>query len=222
MKKQVAMWPVAAIAAMILVAVAAYFVLIRPKRAEAGRLAEKIELLEADVSAAKLAAEATKRTEKINVADLFELSKAMPDRPDMPGIILELDSIAEAVGIEFVQISPELVVARQGYRILPIRFIFEGNYFELSDFLFRVRNLVSVRNGRLYASGRFFTLDFLRMAEGAEGFPEIEAELLLSAYVYDPDSQGTGSAPPPTETTTTTTTAAATTTTAAASAAGAP
>ena len=221
MKKQVPLWPVAAIAVMILVAVAAYFVLIRPKRAEAGRLAEKIELLEAEVNTARMAAEPDRSNEKINVADLFELTKAMPERPDMPGIILELDSIAEAVGIEFVQISPELAAAREGYRILPIRFVFEGNYLELNDFLFRVRNLVSVRNGRLYASGRFFTLDFLRMVEGSAGFPEIEAELLLSAYVYDPDSHASGAAPAPTGTTTTTTTTTATTTEAA-SAAGAP
>jgi hypothetical protein len=217
-KKQVPMWPVAAIAAMILLAVAAYFFLVRPKQAEAGSLADKIELLEAEVNAARLAAEPDRQSEKIDVADIFELTKAMPDRPDMPGIILELDAVAEAVGIEFVQISPELAVARQGYRILPIRFVFEGNYFELSDFLFRVRNLVSVRNGQLYASGRFFTLDFLRMVEGPAAFPEIEAELLLSAYVYAPDSLPTGAVAPPAGATTTT----ATTTTAEAAAAGAP
>lgn len=219
MKKQVPTWPVVAIAVVIVVAVAAYFFLVRPKRAEAGRLAEQIELLEADVAAAKLAARPDAPKEKINVADLFELTKAMPDRTDMPGIILELDSIAEAVGIEFVQISPELAVAREGYRILPIRFVFEGNYFGLSDFLFRVRNLVAVRNGRLYASGRFFTLDFLRMVEGPDSFPEIEAELVLSAYVYDAEAQASGVVPP---TTGETTTAATTTTTAEASAAGAP
>ena len=219
MKKQVPTWPVVAIAVVIVVAVAAYFFLVRPKRAEAGRLAEQIELLEADVAAAKLAAQPDAPKEKINVADLFELTKAMPDRTDMPGIILELDSIAEAVGIEFVQISPELAVAREGYRILPIRFVFEGNYFGLSDFLFRVRNLVAVRNGRLYASGRFFTLDFLRMVEGPDSFPEIEAELVLSAYVYDAEAQASGVVPPTTGETTTTTT---TTTTAEASAAEAP
>jgi Pilus assembly protein, PilO len=219
-KKQVPTWPVVAIAVVIVVAVAAYFFLVRPKRTEAGRLGEQIGLLEADVAAAKLAAQPDAPKEKINVADLFELTKAMPDRTDMPGIILELDSIAEAVGIEFVQISPELAVAREGYRILPIRFVFEGNYFGLSDFLFRVRNLVAVRNGRLYASGRFFTLDFLRMVEGPDSFPEIEAELVLSAYVYDAEAQPSGVVPPATgETTTTTTTTA---TTAEASAAGAP
>jgi hypothetical protein len=219
-KKQVPIWPVAAIAVMLVAALAAYFVAVRPKRAEAGRLAEQVELLEADVAAARAAAAPSRPEAKLNVADLFELTKAMPDRPDMPGIILELNAIAEAVGVEFVQISPELVVARQGYRILPIRFIFEGNYFELNDFLFRVRNLVAVRNGRLFASGRFFTLDFLRMGKGPGGFPEIESELLLSAYVYDPDSTAVGGALP-TETTATTTTTT-TETTPAASAAGAP
>jgi hypothetical protein len=221
-KKQVPTWPVVAIALVIVVAVAAYFFLIRPKRAEAGRLADQVELLETQVATAKLAAEPNAPKERIKVADLFELTKAMPDRPDMPGIILELDSIAEAVGIEFVQISPEIPVSLGGYRVLPIRFVFEGNYFGLSDFLFRVRNLVAVRNGRLYTSGRFFTLDFLRMVEGPDGFPEIEAELVLSAYVYDADAAPSGAVPPAGTTTTTATETTATTTTPEASAAGAP
>lgn len=223
MKKQVPIWPVAAIA-LLIVALAAYFVLIRPKRAEAGRLAEQIGNLETEVQLAKVAASPDDDANQIRVADLFELAKAMPDRPDMPGIILELNAIAESVGINFVQISPELVVARDGYRILPIRFVFEGNYFELSDFLFRVRNLVAVRNGRLFAAGRFFTLDFLRMVEGPRKFPQIEAELVLSAYVFDPDAHSTGAAPPTTTGTSTSETTSTTTTTAAteASAAGAP
>ena len=48
---------------------------------------------------------------------------------------------------------------------------FEGNYYDLTDFLFRLRNLVSVRDGVLEANGRLYTLDALDLAEGGDGFP---------------------------------------------------
>jgi Tfp pilus assembly protein PilO len=206
-KKQVPIWPIAAVAILI-VALVGYFALVRPKRAEAGRLTEEIAALDAQLQAARQAAEPEDTPEKIKVADLFELAKAMPDRPDMPGIILELNSLAESVAIDFLSIAPEPVVAGTGYRILPVRFVFAGDYFALTDFLFRVRNLVRVEDGRLVASGRFFTLDFLRMEEGPENFPQIKAEILISAYVYEPGAQA---ATPATGAATATTTPATTT-----------
>ena len=45
-------------------------------------------------------------TQPIAVAELFRLAKAMPDRADMPGILLELTRIAEETGIEFESITP--------------------------------------------------------------------------------------------------------------------
>jgi hypothetical protein len=221
-KKQIPIWPIAALA-LVIVAAVAYFAVIGPKRAEAGRLSGEVASLETEIQAARLAARPEK-SDTIKIADLFELTKAMPDRPDMPGIILELDAIAESVGIEFVSIAPEPRQLGVGYRILPIRFVYQGDYFQLSDFLFRVRGLTVVRDGKLFASGRFFSLDFLKLEEGEVGFPQIEAELVLSAYVYDPSALST--TPPPVATTTgpttSDTTATTTTATVAASAAGAP
>lgn len=206
MKKQMPLWPVIA-GVLVIVALVAYFVLIRPKRAEAGRLADQIAQLETDVQAAKLAARPSEAGTRLKVADLFELAKAMPDRDDMPGIILELGSIADAAGVSFKSIAPQTPVQGEGYRSIPISLKFEGNYYDLVDFLFRLRNLVSVDEGELSSSGRFFTLDTLDMHEHT--LPEIEAILVVSAYVYDPNAHSTAVplpvAPPPTTTGTTTT-----------------
>jgi Tfp pilus assembly protein PilO len=179
------MWPVAAVA-LLIVALVGYFVLVRPKRAEAGRLSDKIAQLESEVQAAKLSARPAQTATKIKVADLFELSKAMPQRDDQPGIILELNAIAESAGVRFVAIAPQDEVSQESYRVLPISLTFEGNFYDLNDFLFRMRNLVAVRDGKLSAAGRFFTLDTLDMHEGPDKFPQIQAVLVVSAYVYDP------------------------------------
>jgi Tfp pilus assembly protein PilO len=204
MKKQMPLWPVVA-GVLVIVAVVAYFVLIRPKRAEAGRLSDQIAQLETHVQAAKLAARPDDAATKLQVADLFELAKAMPDRDDMPGIILELGSIADAAGVSFKSIAPQTPVVGEGYRSIPISLKFEGNYYDLTDFLFRLRNLVSVEDGKLSSSGRFFTLDTLDMHEHT--LPQIEAILVVSAYVYDPNAHSATPPPvvaPPTTTGTTT------------------
>jgi Tfp pilus assembly protein PilO len=201
-KKQLPLWPVIALG-LVIVAVVSYFLLIGPKRSEAGRLADEIATLETQVQTAKLAAEPDVADEQLKVAPLFELAKAMPDRDDMPGIILELNAVAEAAGVTFKSIAPQNPVAGQGYRSIPISLAFEGNYYDLTDFLFRLRNLVSVRDGRLSSTGRFFTLDTLDLHEA--GLPKIEAILVVSAYVYDASAVATGAtvptAAPPTTTT---------------------
>jgi Tfp pilus assembly protein PilO len=202
-KQQIPMWPVAA-GVILIAAVVGYFVLIGPKRGEAADLGEKAAQLDTQLQAAKLAARPKVAASKLKVADLFELTKAMPDRDDMPGIILGLNAIAQASGIEFRAIAPQDQVNGDGYRVLPISLTFQGNYYDLTDFLFRMRNLVTVRDGKLAASGRFFTLDTMDMHEGEGGFPRIEAKLTVSAYVYDANakSAATLAAPPPVATTT--------------------
>ena len=199
MKKQVPIWPVIGVAVLILAGVA-YMVMVRPKRAEAGRLDEQIAEMQMKVSAAQLASR-PQQASTIKVADVFEVSKAMPDTDDMPGIILDLNAVAEATGIKFVSIQPSAPTPKTGYSAIGITLTFEGNYFDLTDFLFRLRNLVTVRDGRLSSSGRLFTLDPLSMKEGEEGFPNISAGLTLSAYVFGAtDPAATTLTPPPTGT----------------------
>jgi Tfp pilus assembly protein PilO len=183
MKKQIPLWPVIGLV-IVIVAAVGYMLLIRPKRAEAGRIDEQIAELQMKVTTARLASRPQQPASTIKVADVFEVSKAMPDKDDMPGIILDLNSVAEATGIKFLSIQPSAPTPKTGYSAIQISLTFEGNYFDLTDFLFRLRNLVTVRDGRLSSSGRLFTLDTLSMKEGEPHFPSINASLTVSAYVY--------------------------------------
>jgi Tfp pilus assembly protein PilO len=203
MKRQVPLWPIALVAIFIVAAIG-YFVMIRPKRAEAGHLDEQIAELQMKVAAAQLAARSAEHPQAIKVADLFQVSKAMPDSADMPGVILDLNSVAQATGTKFISIQPGAYVAKNGYTAIAIDLVFEGNYFDLSDFLFRLRNLVTVRDGRLGSSGRLFTLDAISMKEAHDGFPNINAGLTVSAYAFGTDEAaaggGTATTPAPSET----------------------
>ena len=211
MKKNIPVFAVLAIAFVIVGAVG-YFAAIRPKGGEAAQLQQQIADLDAKVTEARLAQRRRDQAPAIKVADLFDLSKAMPDREDMAGVMLELNTVARFTGNSFIDIRPQATVFRQGYKVQPIQLTFHGNYFDLTDFLFRLRNLVTVRDGVLRASGRLFTLDNIDFHQSpVEKFPAIEAVLLVSAYVFDETSTVTGVATAPVAPTETTTTAATTT-----------
>jgi Tfp pilus assembly protein PilO len=171
---------------LLVVAAVGYFFLVKPKQDEAGRTSDEIAELETQIAVAQAAAQAPAKgqDETIRVADVFRVTKAMPDEDDMPGILLELDGVASASGVRFISISPQAPIVQSTYTALPVNLSFEGNYYDLTDFLFRLRNLVSVRDGKLEADGRLYTLDTLSMQEGPNGFPDIAASLTVTAYVY--------------------------------------
>jgi Tfp pilus assembly protein PilO len=127
----------------------------------------------------------------------------MPDTTDMSSVILELNAVATASGVEFISIAPQAPVAREGgFLAVPIKLTFEGSYYDLTDFLFRLRNLVIVRDGELESAGRLFTLDALDLHEGSLGLPEVQAAITLSAYSYSPTPAAVapGTTPPTTTT----------------------
>ena len=169
-----------------------WFMLISPQRSKATELDTQIVDTNNAISAARALTLEAKKGAEIRVADLFRLTKAMPDQTDMPGILLQLNQVAEDSGISFEQITPSTTAMPvSGYLAIPITVEFQGNFYDLSDFLYRLRNLVDVRRGALDATGRLFAIDSIEFAEASPpGFPEIRAHLVIDAFVF-----GTGTAP---------------------------
>jgi Tfp pilus assembly protein PilO len=178
------------VVSLLVVTAAGYFLLISPQRSKSAELAMEAESIEAQIQALRIANAQVRNVEPIRIADLFRVSKAMPSTDDMPGVLLELNRIARETGIRFESITPGDAADAGGYLRRPIDLVFDGNYYELSDFLYRLRSLVRVRGGQLEATGRLFTVTSLNFAESERKFPRIKATLSISAYVY-----GTGATP---------------------------
>lgn len=179
-----------------------YKVLVSPKHAQASALDAQISETGVLIAQARAQAASSAKTPKIAVADIFRLAKAMPSQVDMPGILLELSQTAEETGISFDSITPSAPVPATDYVTVPVNLVFSGNFYELSDFLFRLRTLVSVHDSRLQATGRLFSVDSIGFAESQASFPDIQATLVLNAYVYGADavaaaSPATPAAAPP-------------------------
>jgi Pilus assembly protein, PilO len=179
---------------VLLYAAGGYFLLVSPKKSEASRLDGEIAATQVELSAARAAVAVQDDTQPIAVADVFRLGTAMPGTADMPGILLELSRIAEETGIRFKSITPQQALpAAAGYYYVPIDVAFDGTFYALSDFLFRLRTLVTVRRGELHATGRLFSVDSVDFSESEKSFPVLAANLKLNAYIY-----GAGGAPPAT------------------------
>jgi type IV pilus assembly protein PilOP len=193
---------IAAAAAVLLLSVLAYMVVVGPKRSRASELEEDISTTKVELAQARIEEARSKETPVAPVSDLKRLTKAMPNQTDMPGLVLELARVAHETGISFDSITPAEPVAGTGYQKVPVSLVFQGNFFELSDFLFRLRSLVDVRDNRLHVDGRLFSIDGIDFAQGTAQFPQIQATLNASAFVYGgaPAAPNPPAPPPPSDT----------------------
>jgi Tfp pilus assembly protein PilO len=144
----------------------------------------------------------------IKVADVYKLTTAMPSITDMPDLLLELDQTAKSAGVSLDSITPgQPTSSTNGYSTINIALSATGNFYSLTDLLYRLRNLVYVRSGALQANGRIFSITGVTLTPADS---TISAQISLTTYVYGSTSS---SAPAATGTTTSTTTTSTTTTT---------
>ena len=219
------------VAGVLVFGLVGWFVLVRPQAGQAKELQAQQVAIQKQIDDQRQKTAAARGAPKIHFADIYRLAKAMPDKTDMPDLLLELSQLAHDSGIRFDSITPAPAETVGAYSVIPISVTFSGNFFSLADFLYRVRTLVNVHNGGLEATGRLFSVDTLSFAESPLKFPKIQAELLIDAFVYGTaatPAAGVTAAAAPTDTTSTSTTPTDTTSTtsteppASASAAGAP
>lgn len=178
------------VVALLLVGFLAHHFVVSPQGAKAAKIQEQIDSTQTQIYQRKADLKAAGKPPTIAVADLFKLSRAMPDRADMPGIILTLSQVAREAGITFELIEPVVGAptdtTASGYETKRIHLLFNGDFYGLSDFLYRLRSLVVVHDGELAAAGRLFNTDTVIFNVPQDAFPNISAELYVNAYVYQP------------------------------------
>ena len=169
-------------------AFAGHMFVVSPQNAQALKLQTEVSAEQSQISEARATLRAGLHVPTIQVADLFRLARAMPDREDMPGIILTLSQVARSAGISFDLIEPAAAgtapVTGGSFQTQRIHLLFNGDFYGLSDFLYRLRSLVAVRHGKLLADGRLFNVDTVNFSVPTGSFPQISAEIYADAYVY--------------------------------------
>jgi Tfp pilus assembly protein PilO len=166
-----------------------YLMLISPKRSDAKDLQAQIDTTQSQISIALAQSHSPRgNADRVKVADLYRLDRAMPESLDVAGALLDLGRAADRAGVKLTRIAPGVPApaASGGYQSTPIDVEFQGRYGQLTSLLAELRRLVSVRNGSLAAGGRLFGVDSVNFSAGEAGLPQIKAELKLEAYVFAP------------------------------------
>jgi Tfp pilus assembly protein PilO len=189
---------------LIIFGFAAHTLVVAPLGAQATKVQSQIDSVQTQIFQRRTELRKARVAPTIESADLFKLARAMPDREDMPGIILALGEVARASGIKFNLIEPVVgtsIIVTGAYTPVRIHLLFDGDFYGLSDFLYRIRSLVAVRDGTLQADGRFFNVDSVSFNVSADKFPQIQAELFVDTYVYGTAPSAAPTAPTPSTTT---------------------
>jgi hypothetical protein len=177
-------------AAIVVALIGGWFVVIAPQRSDVTGLKRQIDDTRNQIAMAQ-GVRTPSQPPAIRVADLFKLSRAMPSTADIPGLMLQLSRVAADTGVTFQSVTPHDPVQYGSYQQVDVDVVFLGRFYDLSDFLFRLRNLVGVHDGVLAATGRLFSIGSITFNQGEPSFPQVKASLTVSAYVF-----GNGTAPP--------------------------
>ncbi len=197
----------AALAAGLIVALAGWMLLVSPARSKSATLQTTIDSTQAEISVRRAAIAAKPRIDVgVRASDLYRLTKAVPGRTDMPGVVLELNRLARESGVTFDSITPSQVIPAQGYNVQPLNVLVSGQFTAVNAFLHKLRKQVTVRKGKLDARGRLFAIDTVAIAENPDKkFPTVQATVTLDAFVYAggsaPGGAGTPGSTPSTGTT---------------------
>jgi hypothetical protein len=193
----------------LLVALGGFLVVVKPQQSKVQSLDTQIAIAQAQYAALHTAGS---HTPHLHAAELFQLSRAMPDNDDMPGILIELSHLANvsSVALTAVQPSPRLALT-DGSSAVPLRVTIDGSWTNIAIFLRHVRNEVQGTKQHLSIAGRLFDIDNIqiepRLSDTAPA-GTIEAVLTMNAFDYGapPSPTATAGASGATSTTTTTTT----------------
>jgi Tfp pilus assembly protein PilO len=202
-----------AIVAVIALAGAFWLLLLGPKREEANKLAELTSSLRSEVSQEQQRAEvavAAKREFPRLYGELVLLGKAVPGEAATPSLLVQLSSISRGAGTRFQSIALKSgeeaaapVAAATGSELppigagpgpaglsaLPYDLQFNGQFFDIADFIEGLNSLVETKDGVVVSKGRLITIDGFNMApNGEEGSApgELATTFDVSTYVIPP------------------------------------
>jgi len=185
---------IGAVAAVVLLVAAYYVLLLGPARSRYARLQQEhdvkqTELARLERSVAHL--EGVKRDAPRIQRQLLQLDKRLPNSPQIPTLLVQLQEISRASGVTQLSIkpgSPEPPVGGGDFSRIPITMSFEGSYDQMQDFYTRLLNLA-----RLVT----VTQVTYQRAGGTTGAKGGTLQVQIEAEIYVQPSVGqTGSAAP--------------------------
>ena len=178
---------------ILLFGAALWFGVVSPKRSHASEL--KTDVANAQTQLAT----ATNQAAAANKAAAAAAAEAMPSGQDEPGILDQLNRLGKSTHVMVATVTPNGTTTATNAVALSV--IVNGNYFQIRNFLSKLRKQVRVgEGGRVVATGRLFDVQSVSIAQGVSP-GQLSATITVNASVFVPT-------PPPLAPDSTTATAA--------------
>ncbi|MHB0866112.1 MAG: type IV pilus inner membrane component PilO [Thermoleophilia bacterium] len=169
--------------------VAWYFLIIGPKRdgISDSRAELQTEKTKYEDNTNKLKRLDEERTvAKQTAGELMTLNKMVPAGEEVPSLIVELQQSANEAGIKFMRVEPGLAFAAGANTVVPFEMKFQGNFFDVNDFLYRVENYARMQGTNdTNVSGRLLSVISVTLEEPSldPKFPQVLATLGVNAFM---------------------------------------
>jgi Tfp pilus assembly protein PilO len=197
---------------VIVVLAAIWVLVVSPKQDQVKKLDTQISGLQSSVQQQRQTVQQGRLARKHFPRDYHRLvvtGKAVPAQDEAASLLVQVNRIAAHSGVDFQKISQggdqaassgtsatasapttgATSVGPAGLTTLPYSLTFEGNFFQIADFIARLDRLVDPRKGRIAADGRLTTIDGFTLApEGTKPLPALVATLSITTYMT-PDAQ---------------------------------
>ncbi len=179
---------------IVVVAAAAFFLLLLPKFSQMTTLDDQIAATESDIASAQSLLEqrqAQKSRSAQTEAQLLALSNELPENPEIPSLIVELQDTVNTSGMEFVSLEPAVPEVREeGYSAIVSTMFVRGSWQDMVDLLQRLRRIT-----RQIRITEFEVIPSETDEDQPEPF-QIEATVMIEIYTMSPDLVNAGVATP--------------------------
>ena len=173
------------VAGVALLVAASWFLLITPKKSEANDLTEAVAAKQAELTQRQAELAAPSAQVKVKASDLYRLTKALPDSTDMAAVLLDVNRLVAKNKLNFRSVVPGTAIVTQTSAMVPMTLTVQGRFTSVSGFLRDVRTLVRVRNGRLDARCRTYSVTQVDLGQPSEAeFPIVKATITLNAHSF--------------------------------------
>jgi Tfp pilus assembly protein PilO len=130
-----------------------------------------------------------KKTAPQAEADLIKLHEVVPSEAAVPSFIVALTSTAQASGLAPLGVTPQATAAGVPFSVQPITLHFDGQYFDVEDFLYRLENYVAYRNGQFLVTGRMFSVVNMTLSKttlATKTWPDLDVLVTINGYQWTP------------------------------------
>ena len=196
-KQKLIAWILGFVVVLILVVA----LLIVPQFGRLGDLDEQITQAEMDYDSAEALLarrQGAKSRAHETEARALRLSNEIPEFPELPSLIIELQDAVNESGLEFARLSPGTPVAGEGqqYQTLSVAMNVGGTWQDYVDLLQRLRRIT--RQIRIVS----MSVVPIIVSEAPEGETEIPdtsvgVELIIEAYTMETEAAPSGTTAPP-------------------------